>query len=86
MSVFLISLRISNELKVTHRDGDKITGESKISEAGFQAELMLTPDREGLDGLGMLRMTVSGSAPKGLPEMTPQQTAQWLTETIKKML
>jgi DNA-binding FadR family transcriptional regulator len=87
MSVFLISLRVNNELTITHREGEKVTGESRVSEAGFQADLMLTPDNgEALEEVGMLRVAVTGSAPRILAEKTPQQAVTWLTDVMKKML
>ncbi len=88
MSVFLVSLRVSNDLTLTHRDADNnVTGESRISEPGFQADLMLTPDsQEGLEDVGMLRVVVTGSSPRLLAQKTQQQATEWLAYVIKKML
>jgi hypothetical protein len=86
MGTMLLSLRVSHQAEITSRTGDQMTDRQRISESGLHAELMLTPDGDReLEALGFVRVTVEAT-PRTLPDMTNQQTVEWLKKALVKML
>lgn len=87
MSAMLLSLRISQEAEIRHRTDNAVTGTQRLSEAGLQADILLTPDADTELGqqLGIVRIQIEAT-PRLLPDMTPQQTLDWLRAALTRML
>lgn len=82
----LVSLDVSTQVTIDHKSGGDVIHTERVSERELRAHLLLADSGDpATEPLGFVHVRVE-MTPRSMPDMTYQQTLEWLCEALKKLL